>query len=308
MTNKEDPQSPLLQSPLFESSSFAFCWQNQCKEFLAELFINSVWTENKHYHHLTSKLIVLSLLSTTIGPEHKPLLWLGVVLPWQSKFGTQCGTYGRWTGPFSHQCHHKLFHTIASQPVVVKLYQLAYVSCLPANPKSHTKIDFFSGKNTTKCTTFSKQPTGWHQMVHDAITNFANPNYCVLEEDSVQIPFWDIVVSGKAIHSIPQGTDESKRPSQDRWGRIQPIPRTPEEGCDFRHHSCWFENLCRELCSHGEHMWTFLWCQGHRTLAVPGAQNFCGAQGHRIFIVPGAQVDHIATTAVWDPVRLPKFF
>ena len=47
---------------------------------------------------------------------------------------------------------------------------------------------------------------------------------------------------------------------------------------------------------------------------VPVAQNSCSArgtellwcQGHRLFMVPGAHVDHIATTAVFDPVRSAK--
>ena len=49
---------------------------------------------------------------------------------------------------------------------------------------------------------------------------------------------------------------------------------------------------------------------------MPGAWNFCGArgmellwcQGHRIFVVPGAQLDHVATTAVLDPIRSAKSF
>ena len=100
--------------------------------------------------------------------------------------------------------------------MIWQLHQLTYVSHLLANPESHTKIDFFSGKNTTKHTTFPKQLTGQHQMVCDAITTFANPNYCVLEEDSAQRPLWDIVVSGKVIHSIPRGNDERERTSQGR--------------------------------------------------------------------------------------------
>ena len=130
-------------------------------------------------------------------------------------------------------------------------------------------------------------------MVCDTITNSVNPSYCVLEEESAQIPWWDVVVCGKAVHSIPQGNDESKRTSQGRCGRTQPIPRRTG-------HSCWFQDLHRELCSHGEHMCEhfhdarateLLWCQGHRTLAVPGAQ-----------------VDHSATIMVLDPIRSDKSF
>ena len=78
-------------SPLLESSSFAFCWQNPFVEFLVELFSDSIWTENKHYYHLLSKLIVLSLLSTTIGPEHEPLLRIGVVHPQHMYFTLKTG-------------------------------------------------------------------------------------------------------------------------------------------------------------------------------------------------------------------------
>ena len=116
-------------------------------------------------------------------------------------------------------------------------------------------------------------------MVWDATTNFGNPNYCVLEEDSAQIPSWDIMVSGNAFHSIPWGNNESERTSQDRQGRIQPIPEEewiPEEGGDFRHHLCWFENLCRELCSYGEHI-----C---RIFVVPGGTELLQCQGHRTFV------------------------
>ena len=68
-------------------------------------------------------------------------------------------------------------------------------------------------------------------------------------------------------------------------------------------------NICtKELCSCGDHICEhfcgargteLLQCQGHRTLLVPGAQNFCGA---------GAHVDCIATTVVLDPVGSAKSF
>ena len=210
---------------LLESSSFALRWENLFVEFLVELCIVSVWTENKHYYHLLPKLIVLSLLSTTIGPEHKPLLWIGVVQPWQSKSGTQCWAYGRWTGPFSHQSHHKLLQLNCSQPVNQQQHQLAYVSHLLADPKSHAKIDFFSGNKATKCMTF---PQVADRLTSDnlySITNFVYPYNSVSKEDSAQITSWHVMVSGKMIHSIPRGKDESETIFQGRRGRIQPILR-----------------------------------------------------------------------------------
>ena len=208
----------------------------------------------------------MSLFFTAIGLKHKPLLWIGVVHLWQNKSGTQFGAYGRWTGCFSPQDSHKLLQINGSQPVSLQQHQLACVSCLPADPKSHTKIDIFSGNNTTKHMTFPKWPTSWHQMVCDDITNSVNPSYCVLEEDSAQIPLWDVVVCGKVIHSIPQGNKESKRTSQGKTRKNTTYPKeawTPKESGDFRHHSCWFEDLCRELYSCSEHM----------------CEHFCGARG-----------------------------
>ena len=148
---------------------------------------------------------MLSLLPTTVGPENESLLQIGVVHLQQSKSSTQCGAYGRWTGPFSHQYHCKLLQTTSSWPVNQQQHQLAYVSHLLANPISHTKIDFFSGNKATKHMTFPKWLTGEHQMVCTANTNFLNPNHCVLEENSAQIILWDIVVSGEMIHSVPRG-------------------------------------------------------------------------------------------------------
>ena len=158
----------------------------------------------------------MSLLSTTVGPEHEPLLQLGVVNPHQNKSDAQFGAYGRWTGPFSHQSDHKLLHIIASQPVIVLLHQLAYISCLLANTESFTKIDFFCENNTTQYMTFPKWLTGQHLMVHNTITNFANPTHSVLEEDSAQTPSWDIMVSGSETHSIPWGNEENERTSTNR--------------------------------------------------------------------------------------------
>ena len=209
-----------------------------------------------------------------LGPEHEPFLPLGVVTLWQVKSGTQCGAFGWWTGPFSHQCDGKLLHNITNHSVVEQHHQLAYVSHLPANTKSHAQINFFLQKNTTKHMTFSKQLTGWHQVVHDANTNPANASYYVLEEESAQIPLWDVMICGTVIHSIPRGNVMHKGTSQGRRGRTKSIPRRTghlrrEVTSETTHVGV--KNLCRELCPHGEHM-----CE---CFVVLGAQNFYSARG-----------------------------
>ena len=77
LTEKEDPQSPLLQSPFL----VLFIGKDQCTVFLAELSISSIEQQINIAIILYQKLIGLSLLSTTVGPEHEPLLKLGVVNP-----------------------------------------------------------------------------------------------------------------------------------------------------------------------------------------------------------------------------------
>ena len=69
----------LLQSPLL----VPFIGKDRCIEFLAELFISSIEQEINITIILHEKLIGLSLLSTTIGTEHEPLLQLGMVNLWQ---------------------------------------------------------------------------------------------------------------------------------------------------------------------------------------------------------------------------------
>ena len=212
----------------------------------------------------------------------------------QSKSGTQCGAYGRWTGPFNLQSDHKLLHTIASQPVIVQLHQLADSDHLPANTKSHAQINFFFEKNTTKPMTFSKWPTGWHQTVCDNITNFVNSKHSVLEEDSAQIPSWDIVTSGSAIHTIPWGNDENEKTSEDIWGRphsilwrpghlmrevISDTTRVGSKICVEEICSCG-EHICEHFC--GARGTELFQCLGHRTFMVPGAWNFCGVRCYMI--------------------------
>ena len=221
------------------------------------------WNKNKLHHQSTIKLCYLS---TTIGSEHEPLL-LGVVNPWQPKAGTQCGAHGQWTGPFSHQCNGKLLHDIASHSVVEQHHQLKYVSCLLADTKGCTKINFFWQKKSSKHTTFSKQLTGWHQAVHNAITYSSSANYQVLEEDSAQTPLWDAIFWDTGIHSIPRGNATYKRTPQSRRGRTRPITRRTG-------------HLTREVTSETT-------CVGMKNLhsehfIVPRAQNFHSARSRRL--------------------------
>ena len=83
--------------------------------------------KNKLHHQNTSKCRVLSLLPTAMCLMHEPPLLRGVVNPWQTKSGTQCGAYGQWIGPFTYQCDSELLHDITSHPAIKQYQQLAYV-------------------------------------------------------------------------------------------------------------------------------------------------------------------------------------
>ena len=148
-------------------------------------------------------------------------------------------------------------------------------------------------------------------MVHHAITNFVNPTYCVLEGVSAQIPSWDIVASGKVIHSIPRGNDESERTSPGRWGRMQPILRRTghlkrEVISDT---TCVGLKICTENFAH-----TVSTCVN--ISVVLRAQDFCGARstelfsarGTGLFEVPGAHINCSAMTMVLGPIRSDKSF
>ena len=55
--------------------------------------MNFAVAKNKQYYHLLLKLITLCLLSTTVGPEHEPLLPLGVVNPQQASSHTESSSH-----------------------------------------------------------------------------------------------------------------------------------------------------------------------------------------------------------------------
>ena len=104
---------------------------------------HSLLIMNKLHHQNISKPKVLSLLSTTMGLEHKPLLPRGVVNLQQTKSGAQCWDYAWWIGPFTYQCDAELLHDITSLPTTKHYHQLAYIGWQVANTKSCTKMVSF---------------------------------------------------------------------------------------------------------------------------------------------------------------------
>ena len=63
----------------------AFHQQTKFVELFVELIFYIIWIQNKLHHHSIVQLTVLSLLSTTVGPEHEPPLLRGVVSLQQTK-------------------------------------------------------------------------------------------------------------------------------------------------------------------------------------------------------------------------------
>ena len=259
---------------IVDSSSFAFCWQNPFVEFLIELLIDSVWTDNKHYHHLISKLIVLSLLSTTVGPEHEPLLWTGVVHPWQSKSGTQCGAYFRWTGPFSHQYHCKLLQTIGNQPVIQQHHQLAYVCHLLANPKSHKKMIYLLETNPLSIWHFHSNwqaDIRWSmlpsQTLHTLVTVYQKRTLLRQRHGtSWWVMRWSILFPGGTtrVKQLPRVEEKEYNPS---WGGLDTWMER------------WFQTPFMMVHRSVQRTMLTWWAHARTFFVVPVAQNFCGARG-----------------------------
>ena len=219
---------------------------------------------------------MLSLLSTTIGPEHEPLLPRGVVNPWKTKSGTQCWAHGQWIGHFIYQCDAELLHNMTSHPAIREHHQLVYVGWQAADTNGHTEIGFFWQENSSKCMTFSKWLTGQHQAVHDPITNFTSARVHVLE-DSAQMPLWDTMIHDMKTHSIPRGNMEHWKTSPRRGG-TNPIPR-------------WSGYQTREVILECTHVGKQKLCSEH--YIVPGAPNFLKVLGALDFLkVPGEIMSH----------------
>ena len=92
-------------------------------QLTAEPMCSRYKTENKAYQHIIPKAALLSPLSTTIGPEHEPLLLNRVVNLQQTESVTQCGAYGWWTGSQTYQCNAELLGDTASYPQLRQHHQ-----------------------------------------------------------------------------------------------------------------------------------------------------------------------------------------
>ena len=183
-----------------------FCTASFCTEFFCSTpFCTGSRINSIIKIHPNPKL--LSLLSTTMGLMHEPPLQRGMVNPWQTKSGTQCGAYGWWIGPFTYECDAELFHDITSHPAIEQYQKLAYVSWQAADTKSHMKNSFFSWENSSKHMTLPKQPTDWHLAVHNPITYFTRAGNHMLR-DSAQLPLWDAMIHDTETCSIPSGTSK----------------------------------------------------------------------------------------------------
>ena len=196
-----------------------------------------------------------------MGLVHEPPLLRGVVNPWQTKCGTQCGTYGQWIGPFTYQQEAELFHEIARHPTTKQYQQLMHVSQQAANTRSCMKNSFFLQDNTSKHMKFPKWLAGWHLAVCNPIAHSTSAGNHVLR-DSAQLPLWDAMIHDSKTCSIPWGNIETWRTSVSRGGGTSPIlkwsGRLSREV--ILESTCVGEKKERKLCS--EHF------------IVPGALNF----------------------------------
>ena len=143
------------------------CTESSCIEY--SLSSHSLWIKNKLHHHNISKSNMLSLLSTAVVLVHGPLLLRGVVNPWQTKSGTQCGSYGQWIEPFTYQYDVELLHDITSHPAIKQYQQITYVSWQASDTKSHTKNGFLPWENSRKHMTFPKWLTYGSAQSHHTL-------------------------------------------------------------------------------------------------------------------------------------------
>ena len=139
--------------------------------------------------------------------------------------------------------------------------------------------------------TFSKQLTGQPQAVCNPITHLTSANYQVLE-DSAQIPLWDTMIHDTATHSIPRGNVEHRRTPQGRKGRTNPIlrwsgyltneviPESTQVGKKNLHSECFI--VPGALHFNIDRGTELLWCQGHKTFIVLGAQDFLKMPGVQV--------------------------
>ena len=154
-----------------------------------------------------------------MGLVYKPPLPNGVVNPQQPHFSTQCGVHGRWTDPNAHRHTPQLLDDSASLPPLREQqhqhhHQLAHVSQLMANMKSHTKITFSQEKNCSKCT-FAAWPTGgslsYHHTPEEGRRTLPSQQWGTL---------W--LCSQYPLHSQGEGEDKEESHNQSRSSQIIP--------------------------------------------------------------------------------------
>ena len=127
-----------------------------------------------NYQPISYQANLLSCLSTAVGLVHKPPLPNREVNPQQPNSGALCGAHGWWTEPYAHRHNTQLLDASASHPPLRRHqhhHQLACVSRLATDMRSHMKIDFSQKKNISKHMAFAVQLTCQHQAVHATITH-----------------------------------------------------------------------------------------------------------------------------------------
>ena len=272
-----------LCTPLY--ISFFACTLMQClsdslQSLYGELTIN--------HQPILFKANLLSCLSTTVGLVHEPPLPNGVVNLQQPKFGTQCGAYGWWTGPYTHNCNTQMLGVIASHPQLrTQHHQLAHVSWPVADAWSCTKKTISFNKRTL--VNIWHLQWGWQADIGQCTT----PLHTQIEqEDSAQLPTGDTVSGIATIHSIPRGECGDNKETHNKEGSSTFIPRSTG-------------SLSREVVPGPTH-------EGKdytvNLVIVPGALNsnsargteHCKCQGHWTFVVPWAHMTIVVSrNSVW---------
>ena len=139
-------------------------------------------------------------------------------------------------------------------------------------------------------------------MVHNAITNFANPTHSVLEEDSAQVPSWDIVMSGSVIHSVPEGMMRMKE-----LLKIGKEDHTASQGGLHTWWERWFQTPPGLVQISGQKNYAHKVSTYVNILVVPGTK-LLQCKGHRTFVVTGTQLHCVATTLVLGSSKVSQVF
>ena len=139
-------------------------------------------------------------------------------------------------------------------------------------------------------------------VVHVPVTNYVSLQLCVLEEDSAQLTSWDVMVSGEMINLVPRGNNRSEMTPKSGWKEYN----QPWEGLDI-----WMERWLQtppEMV-HRSALWTLLtWWVYVRTFLCARGTWCLWCQGHETFDVQGAQTDHRTMSVVLGPDRSDNSF